>query len=122
MRNTTNQQSIVHERLAKSLRARLPSVKVVTFAAKGYGAAMGKKAARPPSVAPPIASLARPAKTGRPSAPLDTRVVYRGDNREPLADLPDASVELISVDPPSNFNRNHESLGGMSTSNGDVCD
>jgi|ERR1035441_3579308 hypothetical protein len=40
----------------------------------------------------------RPAK---PSALLDTRVVYCGDNLEQLAKLPDACVDLIYIDPPA---------------------
>jgi hypothetical protein len=36
----------------------------------------------------------------RPSALLDTRVVYCGDNLESLAKLPDACVDLIYIDPP----------------------
>jgi hypothetical protein len=37
----------------------------------------------------------------RPSALLDTRVVYYGDNLEQLAKLPDACVDLIYIDPPA---------------------
>jgi hypothetical protein len=36
----------------------------------------------------------------KPSALLDTRVVYCGDNLEQLAKLPDACVDLIYIDPP----------------------
>jgi DNA modification methylase len=43
----------------------------------------------------------------RPSALLDTRVVYCGDNLEPLAKLPDACVDLIYIDPPFNSKRNY---------------
>jgi len=56
---------------------------------------VGKKATRPPSVASAITSPARPGPAGRPSALLDTRVVYCGDNLEQLAKLPDACVDLI---------------------------
>jgi DNA modification methylase len=49
----------------------------------------------------------------RPSALLDTRVVYCGDNLEQLAKLPDACVDLIYIDPPFNSNRNYgQSLTG----------
>jgi DNA modification methylase len=41
------------------------------------------------------------------SSLLDTRVVYCGDNLEQLAKLPDASVDLIYIDPPFNSNRNY---------------
>jgi hypothetical protein len=43
----------------------------------------------------------------RPSSLVDTRVIYCGDNLEPLAKLPDASVDLIYIDPPFNSNRNY---------------
>ena len=49
---------------------------------------------------------------GRPSALLDTRVVYCGDNLEQLAKLPDACVDLIYIDPPFNSNRNYEVFWG----------
>jgi hypothetical protein len=51
------------------------------------------------------------AATGRPSALLDTRVVYCGDNLEQLAKLPDACVDLIYIDPPFNSNRAVKQLG-----------
>src|SRR5690348_565629 len=51
-------------------------------------------------------------KPGRPSALLDTRVVYCGDNLEQLAKLPDDSVDLIYIDPPFNSNRNYEVFWG----------
>src|ERR1700737_4857488 len=46
------------------------------------------------------------------SAVVDTRVVYCGDNLEKLADLPDACVDLIYIDPPFNSNRNYEVFWG----------
>ena len=49
-----------------------------------------------------------PTKPAKPSALLDTRVVYCGDNLEQLAKLPDACVDLIYIDPPFNSNRNYE--------------
>ncbi len=54
---------------------------------------------------------AKPA-AGRPSALLDTRVVYCGDNLEQLAKLPDACIDLIYIDPPFNSNRNYEVFWG----------
>jgi 16S rRNA G966 N2-methylase RsmD len=48
----------------------------------------------------------------RPSALLDTRVVYCGDNLEQLQKLPDACVDLIYIDPPFNSNRNYEVFWG----------
>ena len=50
---------------------------------------------------------ARAPKTAKPSALLDTRVIYCGDNLEQLAKLPDACVDLIYIDPPFNSNRNY---------------
>jgi DNA modification methylase len=48
----------------------------------------------------------------KPSALLDTRVVYCGDNLEQLAKLPDACLDLIYIDPPFNSNRNYEVFWG----------
>jgi hypothetical protein len=50
---------------------------------------------------PPIPLAAR----GRPSALLDTRVVYCGDCLEQLRNLPDACVDLVYIDPPFKSNR-----------------
>ena len=49
---------------------------------------------------------------GRPSALVDTRVVYCGDNLEQLKKLPDACVDLVYIDPPFNSNRNYEVFWG----------
>ena len=57
----------------------------------------------------------RPAsKPAKPSALLNTRVIHCGDNQKQLAKLPDACVDLIYIDPPSNSNRNYEVFGGES--------
>jgi DNA modification methylase len=48
----------------------------------------------------------------RPSAIVDTRVVWCGDNLEKLRQLPDSSVDLIYIDPPFNSNRNYEVFWG----------
>ena len=48
----------------------------------------------------------------KPSALLDTRVIYCGDNLEQLKRLPDACVDLIYIDPPFNSNRNYEVFWG----------
>src|SRR5271157_3185259 len=50
--------------------------------------------------------------TGKPSALVDTRVIYCGDNLEQLKKLPDACVHLIYIDPPFNSNRNYEVFWG----------
>ncbi len=52
------------------------------------------------------------AKHARPSALVDTRVIYCGDNLEQLKKLPDACVDLIYIDPPFNSNRNYEVFWG----------
>jgi hypothetical protein len=48
----------------------------------------------------------------KPSALLDTRVVYCGDNLEQLAKLLGTCVDLIYIDPPFNANRNYEVFWG----------
>jgi hypothetical protein len=76
---------------------------------------MAKRETKGKSIATPPA-----AATGRPSALLDTRVVYCGDNLEQLAKLPDACIDLIYIDPapvsevelPFNSNRNYEVFWG----------
>jgi site-specific DNA-methyltransferase (adenine-specific) len=50
--------------------------------------------------------------TGKPSALVDTRVIYCGDNLEQLKKLPDSCVDLIYIDPPFNSNRNYEVFWG----------
>ncbi len=52
------------------------------------------------------------AKSTRPSALLDSRVVYCGDNLDPLRKLPPACIDLIYIDPPFNSNRNYEVFWG----------
>src|SRR4051812_21177919 len=66
-------------------------------------ATKGRAGDEPPAKAP---------AAGKPSALLDTRVVYCGDNLEQLAKLPDKCVDLIYIDPPSNSNRNYEVFWG----------
>src|SRR5216110_218051 len=48
----------------------------------------------------------------KPSAVIDTRVIYCGDNLEQLRKLPAACVDLIYIDPPFNSNRNYEVFWG----------
>ena len=78
--------------------------------APSYTPAMARKAsAKKPVVADSApAPVARAATTRRPSALIDTRVIYCGDNLEQLAKLPDGWVDLIYIDPPFNSNRNYE--------------
>src|SRR5438094_136990 len=47
----------------------------------------------------PFRKVARMAKSTKPSALLDTRVIYCGDNLDQLRKLPDACVDLIYIDP-----------------------
>ena len=67
-----------------------------------YPAEMPRKRSSP--------DAARPA--GRPSALLDTRIVYCGDCLDQLRKLPDGCVDLIYIDPPFNSNRNYEVFWG----------
>ena len=48
----------------------------------------------------------------KPSALVDTRVIYCGDNLDQLRNLPEACVDLIYIDPPFNSNRNYEVFWG----------
>ncbi len=55
----------------------------------------------------------RPAgRRARPSALLDTRIVYCGDCLDQLAKPPDGGVDLVYIDPPFNSNRNYEVFWG----------
>jgi hypothetical protein len=69
---------------------------------------MAKKVAAKESVAAP---------RQKPSALVDTRVVYCGDNLEQLAKLPAACIDLIYIDPPFNSNRNYKVFWGESGMN-----
>ena len=53
----------------------------------------------------------------RPSALLDTRIIYCGDWLDQLRKLTDACVDLIYIDPPFNSNRNYEVFWGESKEN-----
>ena len=48
----------------------------------------------------------------KPSAVIDTRVIYCGDNLDQLRKLPAACVDLVYIDPPFNSNRNYEVFWG----------
>ena len=48
----------------------------------------------------------------KPSAFVDTRVIYCGDNLDQLKKFPDGCVDLIYIDPPFNSNRNYEVFWG----------
>ena len=52
------------------------------------------------------------ATQGRPSAMVDTRVIYCGDNLDQLRKFPDECIDLIYIDPPFNSNRNYEVFWG----------
>ena len=49
---------------------------------------------------------------GKPSALIDTRVIYCGDSLDQLRKLPNECVDLIHIDPPFNSNRNYEVFWG----------
>lgn len=53
-----------------------------------------------------------PAASAKPSALVDTRVIYCGDCLDQLKNLPDTCVDLIYIDPPFNSNRNYEVFWG----------
>src|SRR3954466_13976079 len=65
--------------------------------AKERGKGTKKAAAERP--AEPAKTLPASNKGARPSALLDTRVIYCGDNLEQLAKLPDPCVDLLCIDP-----------------------
>ena len=48
----------------------------------------------------------------RPSALVDTRIIYCGDCLDQLKRLPDKCVDLCYIDPPFNSNRNYEVFWG----------
>jgi DNA modification methylase len=52
------------------------------------------------------------ASAGRPSALIDTRVIYCGDCLDQLRRLPEACTDLIYIDPPFNSNRTYEVFWG----------
>jgi DNA modification methylase len=74
-------------------------------------AANGKKKPSAEAARQEIAAVLS-APVGKPSALLDTRVIYCGDCLEQLKNLPDACIDLIYIDPPFNSNRNYEVFWG----------
>ncbi len=48
----------------------------------------------------------------RPSALIDTRIIYCGDCLDQLKRLPDGCIDLCYIDPPFNSNRNYEVFWG----------
>ena len=69
-----------------------------------------KRASTKPTA--PKRAAGPPARAGRPSALLDTRIVYCGDCLDQLRKLADGCVDLIYIDPPFNSNRNYEVFWG----------
>jgi len=75
---------------------------------------------RPSKKAQPAKPAASPRRAARPSALLDTRIIYCGDCLDPTEPRPsgsgsfppDACVDLIYIDPPFNSNRNYEVFWG----------
>ena len=84
------------------------------MAKKSAGEKVGRASPSAPPREPSKADGARGATrpTQRPSALVDTRVIYCGDNLEQLKKLADACVDLIYIDPPFNSNRNYEVFWG----------
>jgi DNA modification methylase len=78
----------------------------------GQKAALTRKRRASEAAGLATSPVAPPTPAGRPSSLLDTRVIYCGDNLEQLRKLPDASVDLIYIDPPFNSNRNYEVFWG----------
>lgn len=69
--------------------------------------------AKKPKTPAKRAAASQPARrSNRPSALLDTRIIYCGDCLDQLRKLPDACVDLIYIDPPFNSNRNYEVFWG----------
>ena len=60
----------------------------------------------------PASNSKKTQPASKPSAIVDTRVIYCGDNLEQLKKLPDECVDLIYIDPPFNSNRNYEVFWG----------
>ena len=60
----------------------------------------------------PTSNSKKTQTAAKPSALVDTRVIYCGDNLEQLKKLPDECVDLIYIDPPFNSNRNYEVFWG----------
>ena len=60
----------------------------------------------------PVSDSKEAQTTGKPSALVDTRVIYCGDNLDQLRKLPPECVDLIYIDPPFNSNRNYEVFWG----------
>ena len=75
-----------------------------------YSSAMAKKS--PASASSAADDPKATASRQKPSALLDTRVIYCGDNLEQLPKLPPACIDLIYIDPPFNSNRNYEVFWG----------
>lgn len=99
--------------MAKKKRSTSKSGKTRTSAPKKKTSTK-KKAKSSKKSAPdkPASGSTTAVPAGRPSALLDTRVVYCGDCLEKLADLPDQCIDLIYIDPPFNSNRNYEVFWG----------
>ncbi len=78
-----------------------------------YSAEMPRKRSSPDAPRPsPLSKGGLRGVAARPSALLDTRIVYCGDCLDQLRKLPDACVDLIYIDPPFNSNRNYEVFWG----------
>jgi hypothetical protein len=72
----------------------------------------GASGASSPQAAAAVPRHAELATRRRPSAVVDTRVIYCGDCLDQLRRLPEQCVDLIYIDPPFNSNRNYEVFWG----------
>ncbi len=61
---------------------------------------------------PPLKHALDPLSPSRDHVLPHTRIIYEGDNLDVLKRFPDASVDLIYIDPPFNSNRNYEVFWG----------
>lgn len=77
-----------------------------------YSGGMVKRKARPNAAKTGRTDPAPAAAARRPSALVDTRIIYCGDCLEQLAKFPDGCVDLIYIDPPFNSNGNYEVFWG----------
>ena len=95
----------------RSPRLASPKAAVKPPQSKGASSALSRFQS-PPCHRHPQPAPSAPMPSAKPSALLDTRVIYCGDNLEQLRKLPDAGVDPIYIDPPFNSNRNYEVFWG----------
>lgn len=97
--------------MAKSTGKRSKKTPTESDAVAEMSKTTGEPPARRSKRSRSFSGVAQP-PSGRPSALVDTRVIYCGDNLDQLAKFPDACIDLIYIDPPFNSNRNYEVFWG----------